>query len=141
MPNWCLRRLFWIFAEKKLIEFFDKALMLDIGISTVRFRVPGSKFIDDNRWTPLTIWIEIRHFRPNPLIGDSHMSFFRQQEEKLAMRFLSWQYQKLNASIPDDAELARQAAQIVEEAHKIARERGRNVVAIMKDLIADLKKR
>ena len=69
------------------------------------------------------------------------MSFFRQQEEKLAMRFLSGQYQKLNASIPDDAELARQAAQIVEEAHKIARERGRNVVAIIKDLIADLKKR
>ena len=69
------------------------------------------------------------------------MSFFRQQEEKLAMRFLSWQYQKLNASIPDDAELARQAAQIVEEAHKIARERGRNVVSIIKDLIADLKKK
>ena len=69
------------------------------------------------------------------------MSFFRQQEEKLAMRFLSWQYQKLNAPIPDEAELARQAAQIVSEAHKIARERGRNVVSIMKDLISDLKKR
>ena len=69
------------------------------------------------------------------------MGFFRQQEEKLAMRFLGWQYQKLNQPIPDDAELARQAARIVEEAHKIARERGSNVVAIMKELIADLKKR
>ncbi|MBW2428835.1 MAG: hypothetical protein JRF56_07750 [Deltaproteobacteria bacterium] len=69
------------------------------------------------------------------------MSFFRQQEEKLAMRFLSWQYQKLDVPVPDDAELARQAAKIVAEAHQIARERGRNVVSIMKDLIADLKKK
>jgi hypothetical protein len=69
------------------------------------------------------------------------MGFFRQQEEKLAMRFLTWQYQKLQAPVPDDAELARQAAKIVEEAHQIARERGKNVVAIMKDLISDLKKK
>ena len=68
------------------------------------------------------------------------MGFFRQQEEKLAMRFLGWQYQKLNQPIPDDDELARQASRIVEEAHKIARERGSNVISIMKDLIADLKK-
>ena len=69
------------------------------------------------------------------------MGFFRQQEEKLAMRFLTWQYQKLEAPVPDDAELARQAARIVVEAHKIARERGSNVVSIMKDLISDLKKK
>ena len=34
-----------------------------------------------------------------------------------------------------------EATRIVEEAHKIARERGSNVVSIMKDLISDLKKR
>jgi hypothetical protein len=56
------------------------------------------------------------------------MGFFRQQEEKLAI-------------IPDDAELARQATRIVEEAHKIARERGSNVMSIMKELIADLKQK
>jgi len=66
------------------------------------------------------------------------MGFFRQQEENLAIRFLTWQYQKLGAPVPDDAELARQAAKIVDEAHQIARQRGRNVVAIMKDLISDL---
>ena len=66
------------------------------------------------------------------------MGFFRQQEEKLAIRFLTWQYQKLKAPVPDDAELARQAAKIVDEAHQIARQRGRNVIAIMKDLISDL---
>jgi len=69
------------------------------------------------------------------------MGFIRQQEEKIAMRFLSWQYQKLKQPIPTEAELARQAARIVEEAHKIARERGSNVMSIMKDLISDLKKK
>ena len=68
------------------------------------------------------------------------MGFFRQQEEKLAIRFLTWQYQKLELPVPNEAELARQAAKIVEEAHQIARQRGSNVVAIMKDLISDLKK-
>jgi len=68
------------------------------------------------------------------------MGFIRQQEEKIAMRFLSWQYQKLDQPVPDDSELARQAARIVEEAHRIARERGSNVISIMKDLIADIKK-
>ena len=69
------------------------------------------------------------------------MGFFRQQEEKLAMRFLTWQYQKIEAPVPPEAELARQASKIVEEAHRIARERGSNVVAIMKDLISDLMKK
>jgi len=68
------------------------------------------------------------------------MGFIRQQEEKIAKRFLSWQYQKLDQPIPHDAELARQATRIVEEAHQIARQRGSNVMSIMKDLIADLKK-
>ena len=68
------------------------------------------------------------------------MGFIRQQEEKLAVRFLSWQYEKLKKPIPDEAELAGQAAKIVEEAHRIAHERGRNVLSIIKDLIADIKK-
>ena len=69
------------------------------------------------------------------------MGFFRQQEEKLAMRFLSWQYQKLNKPIPDETEMAQQANRIVDEAHKIARERGSNVISIMKELVADLMKK
>ncbi len=68
------------------------------------------------------------------------MGFFRQQEERLAIRFLSWQYQKMEKPVPDDAELKLQAAQIVQEAHRIARERGRNVIAIIKDLVNDIKK-
>ncbi len=68
------------------------------------------------------------------------MGFIRQQEEKLTVRFLSWQYEKLKKPIPDEGELSSQAAKIVEEAHRIARERGRNVLSIIKDLIADIKK-
>ena len=67
------------------------------------------------------------------------MGFIRQQEEKLAVRFLNWQYEKLKKPIPDEAELANQAAKIVEEAHDIARKRGRNVMSIIKDLIAAIK--
>lgn len=68
------------------------------------------------------------------------MGFFRQQEERLAMRFLAWRHQKLNIPLPDEAELKNQAARIVAEAHRIARERGRNVIAIIKDLVEDIKK-
>ena len=68
------------------------------------------------------------------------MGFFRQQEERLAVRFLTWRYQKLNRPVPDEAELKLHAAQIVEDAHRIARERGRNVIAIIKDLVDEIKK-
>jgi hypothetical protein len=67
------------------------------------------------------------------------MGFFKQQEQRLAVRFLTWQYQKLNKPVPADAELKRQADTIVQEAHRIARERGRNVIAIIKDLVNDIK--
>ena len=69
------------------------------------------------------------------------MGFIRQQEERLAVRFLCWQYEKLNKPKPSEAELSDQAAKIVEEAHRIARERGSNVVSIIKELIAELKKK
>ncbi len=68
------------------------------------------------------------------------MGFFRQQEERLAMRFITWRYQKLGQAAPDSAVLKDQASKIVAEAHRIARERGRNVVAIIKELIDDIKK-
>ena len=68
------------------------------------------------------------------------MGFFRQQEERLAVRFLNWRYQKLNIPVPDDAELKLQASKIVTDAHRIARERGRNVIAIIKDLVNEIKK-
>ncbi len=69
------------------------------------------------------------------------MGFIRQQEEKMAVRLLTWRYQKMNITVPTMPELERQAAKLVDDAHKIARERGRNVISIMKDLVEDLKKK
>lgn len=69
------------------------------------------------------------------------MSFFRQQEERLALRLLIWQYQRMNIPVPAMEELERQAGRFVEDAHRIARERGRNVISILKEMIGDLTKK
>ena len=67
------------------------------------------------------------------------MGFIRQQEEKIAVKLIKWQYQKTNQPLPDEAVLKQHAAKIVDEAHRIAREKGRNLSAIMKELVNDLK--
>ena len=68
------------------------------------------------------------------------MGFIRQQEERMALRYLAWQYQRMNLAKPPTKELEKQAAKIVDDAHAIARERGRNVWVIMKELAEDFKK-
>ncbi len=68
------------------------------------------------------------------------MRFLRQQEERLAVRMLAWQYQRLNLPVPAIQELERQATELVDDAHRIALERGRNVFTIIKELISDIKK-
>lgn len=69
------------------------------------------------------------------------MGFIRQQQERLAVRYLQWRYQKMNLPLPATSELERQARKIVAEAHQIARSRGSNVLVIMKELISDIKKK
>ena len=69
------------------------------------------------------------------------MGFIRQQEERLAVRLLIWQYQRMNIPVPEMEELEQQAARLVEDAHRIARERGRNVISILKEMIGDLKQK
>lgn len=59
----------------------------------------------------------------------------------MAVRLLTWQYQRLKIALPSEDELEHRAAALVDEAHRIARERGRNVLAIMKELVGDLKKK
>ena len=68
------------------------------------------------------------------------MGFIRQQEERLAVRLLIWQYQRLKIPVPAMKALEKQAARFVEDAHRIARDRGRNVVSILKEMITDIKK-
>jgi hypothetical protein len=68
------------------------------------------------------------------------VGFIRQQEERLAVRLLIWQYQRTKIPAPAMEELEKQAARFVEEAHQIARDRGRNVMSILKEMITDMKK-
>ena len=68
------------------------------------------------------------------------MRFIRKQEERLAVRMLAWQYQRMNLPVPAIQELERQAVKLVDDAHRIALERGSNVMAIIKELISDVKK-
>lgn len=65
------------------------------------------------------------------------MGLIRRQEERLAVRLLTWQYQKMNHPVPVPEELNRQAGKLVDDAHRIARERGRNVISILKEMISD----
>lgn len=69
------------------------------------------------------------------------MGFFRQQQERMAVRLLTWQYQRLKLAPPSQDELETRAVALVDEAHRIARERGRNVLSIMKELVGDLRKK
>ncbi len=68
------------------------------------------------------------------------MSFIRRQEERLAVRYLIWRYERAKTPVPSKQELEQRAAKIVADAHRIARERGSNVVGIIKELIDDIKK-
>ncbi len=68
------------------------------------------------------------------------MGILRHQEKRLAIRLLSWQYKRENLSLPTIEELERQADKLVDDAHRIARERGRNVISIIKEMISDVKK-
>ena len=68
------------------------------------------------------------------------MGFLRRQEERLAVRYLVWRYEKANIPVPPARQLEQQAARIVSEAHRIARQSGRNVAGIVKELIDDIKK-
>jgi len=67
--------------------------------------------------------------------------FFRQQEERMAVRLLTWQYQRLKMALPGEQEMQRRATQLVDDAHRIAKQRGRNVMAIIKEMVEDIKKK
>ena len=70
-----------------------------------------------------------------------NMGFFRNQEENLAARFLRWQYEKQKLPAPPESDIQQQAGRIVADAHRIARERGGNLLDIMKELVQDFLKK
>lgn len=63
--------------------------------------------------------------------------FIRRQEERVTVQFLIWKYQKMNLEVPPESELRTQAGLIVDEAHRIALERGKNVMEILKEVAND----
>jgi len=67
------------------------------------------------------------------------MGFFRKQEEQMVIRLLEWRYKKANLQLPDAYRLSEMAKNLVDEAHRIARKRGKNVWTILKELVEDLK--
>jgi hypothetical protein len=68
------------------------------------------------------------------------MGFIKQQEQKLALRLLAWHYERDAMIMPPPSELRQQAERLVNDAHRIARERGQNVLSIIKELVGDIKK-
>ena len=57
----------------------------------------------------------------------------------MAIRFLVWKYQRMNLVVPAIPNLQIQAGKIVDDAHRIARERGGNIISIIKELVNDFK--
>jgi len=69
------------------------------------------------------------------------MGFIKEQQVKLALRLLAWRYEKAGQPLPESATLQRQARELVDDAHRIARERGGNVLSILKQMANDAMRR
>ncbi|BBO72788.1 hypothetical protein DSCW_02050 [Desulfosarcina widdelii] len=69
------------------------------------------------------------------------MGFIKEQQVKLALRLLAWRYEKAGQPLPDPTVLQRHARELVDDAHRIARERGGNVLSILKEMVADVRRR
>ena len=63
------------------------------------------------------------------------MGFLKNQQVKVAIRLLTWQAEKSGQPQLEKGLLEKRARQLVEDAHRIARERGGNVLAILKEMV------
>ena len=69
------------------------------------------------------------------------MGFLKDQQVKAALRLLAWQYQKHGQPLPDRVTLERNARHLVDDAHRIARDRGGNVLSIIKEMVTEIRRR
>lgn len=69
------------------------------------------------------------------------MGFVKNQQIKMAARLLAWQYTKEGSRRPDDTRMEQQARQLVDDAHRIARQRGGNVLSILKEVVKEALRR
>ena len=69
------------------------------------------------------------------------MGFLKNQQIKAATRLLAWHYEKSGQALPKRALLERHAHKLVDDAHRIARERGGNVLSILKEMVGEMRRR
>ncbi len=76
-----------------------------------------------------------------PLInkGEYHDWVYKTSGRAFGNPFLVWKYQRMNLVVPAISNLQIQAGKIVDDAHRIARERGGNIISIIKELVNDFK--
>ena len=65
--------------------------------------------------------------------------FIRKQEIALARKLLVWQYEKSGRPLPEEGDLMAHAQKVVDDAHVIAKERGSNVLSIIKETVSNIK--
>jgi len=66
--------------------------------------------------------------------------FIRKQQVAFARKLLVWQYEKSGTALPDEAVISAHADKVVDDAHRIAKKSGNNILEILKDLVKDIKK-
>ncbi len=69
------------------------------------------------------------------------MGFIRRQEEKMAARLIQWHQQQQTDTPLSPEALSQKASVLVTEAHRVARHRGKNLLTIMKEMVADVLKK
>jgi hypothetical protein len=69
------------------------------------------------------------------------VGFMKKQQVKMAIRLLAWQYERTGQPLPERALLEGHARQLVDDAHRIARERGGNVLSILKEMVAKARRK
>ena len=69
------------------------------------------------------------------------MGFLKNQQVNAAIRLLAWQYERNGQPLPERALLRRHARKLVDDAHRIARERGGNVLSIIKEMVVEMRRR
>ncbi len=63
------------------------------------------------------------------------MGFIKNQQIKIAVNLLEWKLKKDGMNVPERKILKAQAEKVVDEAVKIAKTRGMNILSILKELI------
>ncbi|MBU1340314.1 MAG: hypothetical protein KKE44_18455 [Proteobacteria bacterium] len=66
--------------------------------------------------------------------------FVWKQEVAFARKLLVWRYEQSGTALPDEAVLSAHAQKVVEDAHRIAKKNGSNVLEILKKQVRDIKK-